>query len=197
VTLLTRKAEQSEATRRAILEAATELFGERGYAETPLEDVVARAGVTRGALYHHFKDKVDLFHQVHHEVIQSRVHSAVLAAMKGNAWDRLTRGCGAFLDLFIDPAFRRIVTLDSRSVLEHHQDKHDDEDKQMLLNALQAAVDEGFIEPQPLEPLCHLLMGALSEAALMIARSDDAKKTRNEVGAGFERLLGGLRKPGS
>ncbi|HET9200284.1 MAG TPA: TetR family transcriptional regulator, partial [Dehalococcoidia bacterium] len=124
---------QSEATRHELMDAARDLFTERGYADTPLEEVVQRAGVTRGALYHHFKDKEDLFRAVHEQVAQGvndRVTKAIGRA--SNPWEALLFGCRAFLDSCLDPSVQRIMLVDTGAVLGHKH-MHEEQEKYDLV----------------------------------------------------------------
>lgn len=187
-----RKAERSEATRGALISTAEALFTEHGFAATATEDIVARAGVTRGALYHHFKDKKDLFRAVFIAVEERLVaEMATLAAGAGDPGLALISGAQAFLDACMDPTVQRIVLLDAPSVLGWQEWRALDEHYALGLvkAAVQEAIDAGVLAAQPVEPLAHLLLGALNEAALMIARADDVKATREEVGRSIEHLL--------
>src|SRR3954447_6640615 len=110
------KAEQSEATRAALADAAERLFAERGFADTPTEVVVQAAGVTRGALYHHFRDKTDLFRAVY-EHLEERIIGRIETSVQGvtDPMTVLRKGSEAFLDACLDPAVRRVVLLDGPS----------------------------------------------------------------------------------
>src|SRR5205085_11004390 len=113
-----RQAQRSEATRAAIVEAARPLFSERGYAQTATEEIVRDAGVTRGAMYHHFRDKRDVFAAVFEEVERElAVSMAAVASAKQSAWSNLVDGCNAFLDACLDPGIQRIVLIDAPSTL--------------------------------------------------------------------------------
>src|SRR5918999_3263733 len=116
--LKSRREENSEATRRGLVEAARDLFTERGYADTSTEEIVRRSRVTRGALYHHFNGKQDLFKAVLEEV-NARVSDAIAgrALEQGDVWSGVVRGIDAFLDACLDPAYQRIVLLDGPAVL--------------------------------------------------------------------------------
>jgi AcrR family transcriptional regulator len=194
----TRREEHSEATRAALVEAARELFAERGYAAVATEEIVRRARVTRGALYHHFKDKQELFRAVYAEVqdeIADRIRD--VAAAEPRAEKHLEVGCEAFLDACLDPAVQRIVLLDAPSVLgwETWHELDERHALGMIRMSLDVAMGEGYLERQPTGPLAHLLLGALNEAALAIARADDVERARTEVGASLARLLEGLKVP--
>src|SRR3712207_6233412 len=107
--LNTRRAEQAEGTRAALVEAARNLFAERGYAAVGTEEIVAAARVTRGALYYHFSDKRDLFRTVFAEVDRELVEGVARVALEEtDPWRSLVAGCDAFLDACVDPALQRI-----------------------------------------------------------------------------------------
>jgi AcrR family transcriptional regulator len=193
-----RQAERSDATRKALVGAARELFAEKGHARTSTEEIVRRAGVTRGALYHHFRDKADLFEAVFIELskeIFGRVGEAANAAGPVGTWEHFVVGCGAFLDTCLDPEVRRIVLLDAPVALgwERWHDLDTKHGFAVVQKGLQAGMDAGVIDRQPVDPLAHMLIGALHEAALAIARADDPEVARAETGPGIELLLNGLR----
>jgi AcrR family transcriptional regulator len=192
------KAERSELTRAALLAAARELFTERGYAVVSTEEVVRRAGVTRGALYHHFRDKQDLFRAVFEAIEQEMAERVAAAALaEADPWERQRLATGAFLDNCLDPAVQRIALTDAPSVLGLAAWREIEERYGLALvqMAIQSLIDEGLIERQPVEPLAHLLLGAFTEAGLLIARSSDRVAARAQVGESIDRLMAGLRKP--
>jgi AcrR family transcriptional regulator len=193
-------ADRSEETRRRLLEVARRLFAERGFAATPTEEIVREGGVTRGALYHHFRDKQDLFRAVVEE-LQQQIVQRIEAAAAGAAdlWSGLQAGLHAFLDACLDPAVQRIVLLDAPAALGWAEWRELDERYgiRLLRDALQGLMEAGLLEPQPADPLAHLLLGALSAAGLLIAEAADTATARAEVGATLERLLRGLRPPGA
>jgi AcrR family transcriptional regulator len=190
------KAEQSELTRGALLQAARELFTAKGYADTATEEIVQRAGVTRGALYHHFRDKEELFQAVFEAAERELVEKvrADLAPAQLGPWEGLSVGCQAFLDACLEPAVQRIILLDAPSVLGWETWRRIDAEYGLGLvrHGLQAAMEAGDVDPLPVEPLAHMLLGALNEAALLIARAEDVQSARAEVGAVVDRLLKGL-----
>jgi AcrR family transcriptional regulator len=190
------KAEQSETTRRALLKVARRLFATRGYADTPIEEIVRRAKVTRGALYHHFTGKQDLFRWVlegAEEEITERL--AAVAQAEPRQELHMERGSQAFLDACMDQAIQRIVLLDAPSVLGwdvwHEIDSR--HGLALVQLSLESAMAEGYYERQPVEPLAQLILGALNEAGLAIARAEDPARARKEMGAGVARLLDGLK----
>lgn len=192
-----RREESSEATRRGLVAAARELFTERGYADTSTEEIVRRSRVTRGALYHHFTGKRDLFRAVLEEV-NGTVSEAIAgrALDQGDVWAGVVSGIDAFLDACLDPAYQRIVLLDGPAVLgwEEWRQIGENHGLGIIRAAVAQAVDQGVIDPQPVEPLAHMLHGALNEAGMHIARSADVTAARTEAGASVFRLIEGLRR---
>src|SRR5437867_3952537 len=184
------KAEQSELTQGALLKAAHKLFTEKGYADTATEEIVQRAGVTRGALYHHFRDKEELFRAVFESAereLVEKVRTAIgLAQIE--PWEGLSVGCQAFLDACLEPAVQRIILLDAPSVLGWETWRRIDAEYGLGLvrQSLQAAMDAGYVDPLPVDPLAHILLGALTEAAMVSARAGDVQSARIEVGAVVE-----------
>jgi AcrR family transcriptional regulator len=196
-TTRTLKAEQSEATRTALLAAAHSLFAEGGYAAVGTEEIVRAAGVTRGALYHHFAGKLELFQAVYEDVERRLVEQIAASAMPGagDPLQALHAGAQAFLDACEDPAVQRIALLDAPSVLgwERWREIGLRYGLGLVQGTLQAAIDAGVIDAQPVEPVSHLLLGAIDEGAMLIARADDGGVTREQVGASVARFLEALR----
>jgi AcrR family transcriptional regulator len=193
----TLKADQSEATRAALIEAAQELFAARGYAAVSTEEIVRAAGVTRGALYHHFAGKMQLFAAVYEHVerqLVERIASSAIASA-GDPLAALHAGAQAFLDACEDPAVQRIALVDAPSVLgwERWREIGLRYGFGLVQGTVQAAMDSGLIERQPVGPLAHLLLGAIDEGAMLIARAHDGGRTREEVGASVARFLDTLR----
>jgi AcrR family transcriptional regulator len=192
-------AERRVATRRALLDAARGLFAEKGYAEVTVEEVVRGAGVTRGALYHHFEDKRLLFGAVVSEVedemdvlVEEAARDA--HARSGDPLEAMMAGHYAFLDACSRKEVRRILLLDGPAVLGW-EDWHEIDAGHAVTQieeGLGLLVDAGLMESQPLWPLAHMLHGATIEAALYVAVSEDVGKAREEAGAGLERLIRGL-----
>jgi AcrR family transcriptional regulator len=197
----TKHTERSEATRAALVAAARTLFARHGYAAVGTEEIVRAAGVTRGALYHHFRDKQDLFLAVCEQVegeLTERIAQRVIGDGAGDPVAALLAGAQMFLDVCAEPEIQRITLLDAPSVLgwERWREMGQRYGLGLVQAALQAAMDAGELEPQPVRPLAHLLLGALDEAALLVARSDDPAATRAEVGETVARLIAALRRRG-
>ncbi len=160
------------------------------------EELVARAGVTRGALYHHFRDKQDLFRAVHEHLEQQLV--ITVGAAMGHVTDPmegLTTGIAAFLGACTDPPFIQIALQDAPTVLGWSTWREIDEryGLGLVTAGLSGAMDAGAIRRQPVRPLAHLMLGALGEAALFIANSDDPAAARHQIEPALLTLLDGLR----
>jgi AcrR family transcriptional regulator len=193
---VTTNVERSVATRASLVAVAREMFAAGGYAATSIEEIVRAAQVTRGALYHHFADKRDVFRAVYEDVERELTERIVgVVAAEPRPERRLLAGLEAFLDACVDPAVQRIVLLEAPAVLGWDE-MHELEAKYglgMTIAALQNAMDEGVVERQPPVPLAQMLLGALTEAGLAIARAEDPAAARREYGAAAARLLEGLR----
>jgi AcrR family transcriptional regulator len=192
------QAERSATTRAALLAAARELFAANGFAATGREQIAESAGVTRGALYHHFGSKEQLFRVVVEELeIELGGKVMMAAATSPDAAEQLRLGCMAFLDACLDPAVRRVVLIEAPVVLGWDQWREIDAQHGLLLvtHALQAVVESGQMSPVAVEPLAHLLLGALNEAAMLVANAKKPKVARAEVGATLDLLLDRIITP--
>jgi AcrR family transcriptional regulator len=174
-----------EQTRQALLRESRHLFATHGYAAVGLAQIVESAGVTKGALYHHFDSKAAVFRAVL-ERVQGEVAEKVVAAAEAHddPWAQLTAGCQAFLTASTDPSVQRIMLIDGPAVLGWHEWRAMDEaaSARHLAEALAALIDDGVIAEQPVAPLAHLLSGAMNEAALWLATSTDpADLTHTQV----------------
>jgi AcrR family transcriptional regulator len=189
------QAERRSATRRALLDAGRELFAQRGFSGAGQEDIVARAGVTRGALAHHFGTKQRLFRAVVESIeIELAEHIATAAMLGDDPIAQLRLGCLAFLDSALDPAVRRIVLLDAPAVLGWQAWREIDTTYGLGLvsEALEHCMDAGLIPRRPVQPLAHILLAALNEAAMLVANADDPVATRVVVGQEVEHFLSRL-----
>ena len=193
------KAAQSDATIAALVAAARELFAQRGYAGVGTEEIVQAAGVTRGALYHHFRrGKEQLFQAVLVQVsAETTTRIARLASAADDPWDELVIGIDAFLDACTTPEMQRIVLIDGPAVLGWDLWRAIDAQHGLglLEQAVQNAIDAGSLAPQSARAVAHVLLGALDEAAMVVARADDPVAARAEMGKTVRHLLEGLRGP--
>jgi AcrR family transcriptional regulator len=191
------QAERTEATRGRLISTARRLFAEKGFAATSTEEILSEAAVSRGALYHHFPSKTDLF-QAAFEQVEDEVTAQVLqAATQDGETDPmriLQIGFDAFLDQCLNPEVQRIVMLDGPTVLGWDLWHELDERYAFgtLKTVLTVAADTGRIEESAVEPLSHLLLGAIMQAGMVVARSDDpltAKRAMTDTFAGIVSAL--------
>jgi AcrR family transcriptional regulator len=189
------QAERSEATRGALIGAARRLFAERGYAAVGTEEIVREAGVTRGALYHHFAGKQELLAAVY-EQIEAELTKQLAATLVPDAsvLETLRRGADAFLDHCLEPEVQQIVLLDAPAVLGWEQWREIGARYGLgLIEALiKAGIESGEIREQPVKPLAHALLGALDEIAMLVARADDPRAARESAGETLAGLVEAL-----
>ena len=188
------QAERREATTSALVEAARELFARDGYEATSLDAVAARANVTKGAVYHHFEGKRQLFEAVFASEVQRMATPLVAAyAHKRDPWEAFQAGCRAFLDECLDPGLQRIVLLDAFTAIGWEQARRLEAPLLEMMEAgISRAVDEGRIARRPAGPLAHFLYGALCETAMAVARADDQKAAHRRAVAELGRVMHGL-----
>jgi AcrR family transcriptional regulator len=194
------QAERSEATRGALIEAARGLFAERGYAAVGTEEIVRRAGVTRGALYHHFDGKRDLFEAVYERLeaeLAERIAAGALAANADSPMTAMRAGAEMFLRACTEPEVHRIALMDGPSVLgwDRWREIGAEHGLGLIEASLEAALEAGAIAEQPVRPLAHVLMGALDEAAMLVSRAEDPERMRAEVGRTLDSLIAALSSP--
>jgi AcrR family transcriptional regulator len=189
------QAERTAGTRAALLKAGRQLFAANGFANTPREEIVERAGVTRGALHHHFGRKEEFFKAVFEDLEEDIGARIMVAAAAGaDPMAQLRLGCQAFLDEALDPAVQRIALLDAPSVLgwEGWREVEARHGLGLVTQGIREVMAAGQIEEQPVEPLAHIVLAALNEAALLVAGADDPVATRATVGRLLDRLLSRL-----
>jgi AcrR family transcriptional regulator len=189
--------ERSTATRTALVDAARRLWGERGYAAVGTPEIAAAAGVTRGAMYHQFEDKAALFRAVVERVEEDltvRLGEAVVAAGAGDPASALRAATDGWLDASQEPEVRQIVLLDAPVVLgwAGFRDVALQHGLGLTEQLLQAAMEAGQLASRPTRALAHVLIGALDEAAMVIATADDREAARAEVGEVVHALLDAL-----
>ena len=189
------RARQAEATRSLLLEVARENFTEHGYAATSIDDIIQQAGVARGALYHHFPGKEALFRAVY-ETVEAEVVARVMAAAASQTspWDAVRAGLSAFLDACLEPSFRRIVVLDSVSVLQSEvlEVGIDPHELPMLRTVLTPLLSTGTFGGIAIDALTYVALGGLYGASLYIARAADPHAARTQVDVVLDTIIGGL-----
>jgi AcrR family transcriptional regulator len=207
------RAPSGDATRDALVSAARDLFGTTGYAGTPVEAIVRAAGLTKGAFYHHFESKQEIFLQVFEDVKRELSRAAFVTHLSSGEpeaeaipspeqsdseiWDDLLARCRRYIELHVEPSVRRIVLLDARAVLPQDDwRKVEHEHGVVLIRAdLRRLTHRHVIRPVPLPPLARLLAGALDEACMLVAEADDPPTALDEAMGVIEVLLEGLRQP--
>jgi AcrR family transcriptional regulator len=195
-----RRAEHAADTRGALVSAARGLFAAQGFDDTGTEQIVAAARVTRGALYHHFKDKADLFRAVMVAAaleVAQRLTDEQLAAEATTPLEDIRQGVSAFLDVCVGGDFQRIVLVDGPRVLgpEAWEELVNRYGRALLEEWLSRATQLGELEGVPAAALARLLIAMLTEAGLEIARAADPAAARADLGAVLDRILTGLRPP--
>ena len=191
------QAERTAATRAALIGAARTLFAAQGYSGVGTEAIVQAAGVTRGAMYHQFADKQDLFAAVFEAVeaeLTARIDAAVSESGLSDPVELMHLGAAAWLDACADPEVHRIVLIDAPAALgwERWREIGLRYGLGLVSSLLEYAISVGRLPAQPVEPLAHVLIGAIDEAALYLARSPDPVRARADVGAVLDRLLDAL-----
>lgn len=191
------QAERSATTREALIDAARTLFAEHGFAGVSTEAIVRAAGVTRGALYHQFTDKLELFAAVFEATeadVTGRLDAAVSNSGLADVLEMMKFGAAAWLDACAEPAVQRIALVDGPAVLGWQRWREIGERYGLGLvqSLVTAAIASGRLEPQPAEPLSHVILGAVDEAALYVARAEDQSRARAEMTAVLGRIIDGL-----
>jgi AcrR family transcriptional regulator len=192
------QAERAADTREALIAAARALFANPGFADAALETIVRDAGVTRGALYHHFADKTELFAAVFEQVegeMAERMAEAVAAARETDPVEVMRLGTRFWLDACADPEVQRIVLMDAPAVLgwERWTEIGQRYNIGVVTALLVDAIDSGRIPPQPVEATALTMLGAVREATLYIARAKNQRQARKDAGAVMDRLIDSLR----
>ncbi|WP_166238506.1 TetR/AcrR family transcriptional regulator [Paenibacillus turpanensis] len=189
-----RNKEETYETIASLLEVARRHFTEKGYAASSMEEIVAEASVTRGALYHHFGNKRGLFQAVL-EAVQREIGDRVEAeaSRSENSWIQLTLGCRAFVASAVEPRTRRILLIDGPAVLGWEAWRSLDEQHSMrhLREQLQAMQEQGVLKAVPLDALTHFLSGALNESALWIAENPKDRSIEETMSV-ISHCLGGF-----
>lgn len=209
-----RKVEQGDATRRDLLIAARSIFGHRGYAATSLQSIVAEAGVTKGAFYHHFNGKQEIFAKVFEDVHREIGRRAFVvhldtenaeadspgirdlaAESNRQVLEHLIHGCRTYLEAHTDPEIQRIALIDGRAVLpwEEWHRLHNDHSVVLLRADLRRAIRRRILRPLPLNLLATMLAGALNEGCIAVANADDPDDVIAEAMSVISELLEGLR----
>lgn len=193
--------ERTAATRAALVATGRQLFGSEGYASIGTERVAREAGVSRGALYHQFADKAELFAAVLDQV-EAEIAQRMLAASAdpdpADTAALLLGGADAFLDACAEPDIQRIALIDGPSVLgwERWREICLHHSVGLVAALLADGMERGNIPRQPIEPLTHVLIGAVDEAALYVARAPSPTLARADIAKVLRQLAEAITTPG-
>jgi len=198
VTAHSRRQQYSASTRRALVDTAEKLFTENGYAATSLDTIVAGTRVTKGALYHHFSGKADLFQAVF-ERVEERASKSIKKALrsKKNPWDKGAVGLRAFLQVVQSPAYRRIVMQEGPAVMGYTRFREQEERKtfDLIAEIVGAVMEESKVEfDQPmLDTFTQIFFGAMSAAGESVSESADPATASARVETAMAFIMAGLR----
>lgn len=188
---------EMEETRATLLATARKVFREYGYADTSMDDLTAQAGLTRGALYHHFGDKKGLLTAVVEQIddeMDQRLQA--ISSDADDPWEGFCHRCRAYLEMALEPEFQRIVLRDAKAVLggaSPESQRHCLESMRGLIHDL---VQQGVVEDVDPEGLASLIYGSLAEAAFWIADGDESNTKLTQGITALNLLLRGLRRTG-
>lgn len=184
---------RGEQTRRDLIDAGRELFVDPGYFKTSIGDLVTKSGVgTRGAFYHHFKDKAELFRAVFEDVENDLTLRSIAAPPAGaDPWERLTSGLHGFLRAAQEPAVQRVMLIDGPVVLGWKTLRKIQERNSIAIinGVVREAIAAGIIDDQPVGELTHMLVAALEEASLLVVHAANPTAARRRAAKVLDRLL--------
>lgn len=191
------QADRSAATRDALIAAARRLFAERGFADVGTDAIATEAGVSRGALYHQFADKVSLFDAVVDQVeadISARLAEQATAAGTADPVEGMRQAVRGWLEICVEPEIHRIALLDGPSVLgwARWREVCQRHVFGLVEVVLSQAMETGQIRRQPLRPLAHVVMGASDEAALYVVEAADRTRAREEMIKVLDQIIEGV-----
>lgn len=189
------RTEMIEETRKKLVAAARQQFGRVGYADTVMDELTAQAGMTRGALYHHFGDKKGLFLAVAQEIdAEMDARLADISAHASDNWSAFKGRCRAYLEMTMEPEVQRILLRDSPSVLgAEYLQAGKLQCVASMTRMLKTLMEEKHIAPTSPEVLAHLINGGLMDAAFWIANRPEDKQALAQALDGVELLLNGLK----
>ncbi|SNY64681.1 TetR/AcrR family transcriptional regulator [Stenotrophomonas sp. CC120223-11] len=188
---------EMEETRASLLATARRVFSEYGYAATSMDDLTAQAGLTRGALYHHFGDKKGLLAAVVAQLdAETDVRLQAISDGADDAWDGFVQRCRAYLEMALEPEIQRIVLRDARAVLggaSPESQRHCVHSMQRLIEQL---IAQGVVAPVDAQALASLIYGSLAEAAFWIAEGEEGDARLRQATTALDVLLRGLKVGG-
>ena len=184
---------EMEETRASLLATARKVFSERGYADTSMDDLTAQAGLTRGALYHHFGDKKGLLLAVV-EQIDAEMDGRLQAISDSaeDLWEGFRSRCRAYLEMALEPEIQRIVLRDARAVLGGASPDSQRHCLESMQGLIQQLIQQGIVADACPEALASMIYGSLAEAAFWIADGDEGNARLIKGVAALELLLRGM-----
>lgn len=185
---------EMEQTRASLISTARRVFSEHGYAATSMDDLTAQAGLTRGALYHHFGDKRGLLAAVVDQIdAETDARLQAISDQMDDPWEGFRQRCGAYLDMALEPDIQRIVLRDARAVLGGASPDSQRYCVTSMQRLIEGLIERGVIAKVDALALASLIYGSLAEAAFWIAEGDDGDVRLVQAKAALDLLLRGLR----
>jgi AcrR family transcriptional regulator len=192
----TRRQQYSASTKRALVDAAQELFARNGYAGTSLDEIVSGARVTKGALYHHFNGKLALFEAVF-ERVEDRASKTIRKAVRDNKdpWQKAMSGLREFLAVVQEPEYRRIVIQDGPAILgyERYREKEERSSFGIVQEIVSSVLDDYDLEHSMIETFSRVFFGAMSAAGSAVSSAEDTVRASAEVEAAIAFIISGMR----
>lgn len=188
---------EMEETRATLLATARRVFCEYGYADTSMDDLTAQAGLTRGALYHHFGDKKGLLVAVVEQIddeMDQRLHA--ISTHANDPWEGFCNRCRAYLEMALEPEFQRIVLRDAKAVLGGSSPESQRHCVESMRGLIRNLIQQGVVDDVDPEGLASLIYGSLAEAAFWIAEGDESSTRLTQGITALNLLLRGLRRAG-
>jgi AcrR family transcriptional regulator len=194
---ISRRQEYSSSTRRALLKSAADLFAERGYAGTSLDEVVSAARVTKGALYHHFQGKLALFQAVFDHIEGTAVKQITADVRREkDPWDKALTAVASFLQVCQQPEYRRIVMQEGPVVLGFDRWRESEERSTygLVHEMVRRVLRQYDVEGTLLETFTRVFYGAMSSAGIAVSDAEDAEAASRDVATVISLMLAGLRQ---
>jgi len=182
-------------TRALLLATARQMFTEVGYAHTSMDDLTARAGLTRGALYHHFGDKKGLLAAVVEQLdAEMDVRLRAITDTAEDDWEGFRQRCRAYLEMALEPEIQRIVLRDARAVFGGGSPEAQRHCMESLRQLIERLVLQGVFIDIHAQALAALIYGSLAEATVWIAGTEEGEQRLAQATQAFESLLRGVLK---
>jgi len=186
-----RRIENGKKTVSKVVLVARQMFGKKGFANTSTSDIVKKAGIARGGLYHHFPGKKDIFRAVFRMAMEEIAEQIKFDKSAQDKKEHLLKITMVFFKACLDPERLQIVMIDAPSVLGMDEFRRLDKElfTDQLTEYLKHLRNNNIIKPIYIETMSHLLAGATTEAVFLITQSNDKYKAINEAYSSFEILI--------